>query len=265
MKEYKGLFKMTFKREIQYKIKALSGVITQLFWGIMYVYLYTSFMGGDIIDGFSIYQMASYVWLGQAFFAMRYVEMPKGCAKEIESGDVCYKFTRPINLYNQWYFEHLGYKVSATLLRSPVVILIALLLPAHFGLMLPVSFPAFLLFLLTLVIGALMMSAISMLVVFLTFKTSSSKGTSSMVNTICGIFGGLFIPLPLMPDALQNVINYLPFRYIVDLPLRIYIGNISLSTSVMFIGISVIWLVALIAIGKVLIAKALKNTVIQGG
>lgn len=265
MKEYKGLFKMTFKGEIQYKIKAFSGIITQLFWGIMYVYLYTAFMGGNVIEGFSLPQMASYVWLGQAFFVLRYVDLPKRCANEIESGDVCYKFTRPIDLYNQWYFEHLGYKISATLLRCPIVIIVALLLPSKIGLMAPVSISAFLLFVLSLAMGGLMMSAISMIVVFLTFKTNSSKGTSSIVNTICGIFGGLFIPLPLMPNALQNVINYLPFRYIVDLPIRIYIGNMSISSALMFIGIALAWLVFLIVLGKILISKAVKNTVIQGG
>ena len=66
MKSYNGLFKMTFKGELQYRAKAISGITTQFFWGIMYIYLYTAFMGGNLIDGFSIPQMASYIWLNQA-------------------------------------------------------------------------------------------------------------------------------------------------------------------------------------------------------
>lgn len=265
MRSYKGLFKMTFKGETHYRAKAISGVITQLFWGIMYVYLYTAFMGGKIIDGFSVAQMASYVWLGQAFFVLKYVDLPKNCAKEIENGDVCYKFTRPIDIYNQWYFEHLGYKVSATILRFPLVVIIALLLPASVGLMPPVSFTAFLLFLISLVIGALMMSAISMIVVYLTFKTLSPKGCASIVNTITGLLSGLFIPLPLMPQGVQNVLNYLPFRFVSDLPFRIYIGNVSITSGLMFIGIALVWFVILIALGRLLLSRALKKTVIQGG
>ncbi len=265
MRSYKGLFKMTFKGETHYRAKAISGVVTQLFWGIMYVYLYTAFMGGKVIDGFSVAQMASYVWLGQAFFVLKYVDMPKNCADEIQNGNVCYKFTRPLNLYNQWYFEHLGYKVSATMLRFPLVVIIAFLLPSNIGLMLPVSFPAFLLFLISLVVGALMMSAISMIVVYLTFKTLSPKGCLSIVNTITGLLSGLFIPLPLMPQNVQNVLNYLPFRFVSDLPFRIYIGNVSVTSGLIFIAISLAWLVALILLGKFLLSRALKNTVIQGG
>jgi len=265
MNSYRGLFKMTFKGELQYRAKAISGMMTQLFWGILYVYLYTAFMGGKIIEGFSLPQMASYVWLGQAFFVLRYQELPKNCASEIENGNVCYKFVRPINLYNQWYFEHLGYKISATLLRFAPIVTVALLLPDNIGLMLPVSVPAFLLFLLSIAIGALMTSAISMLIVCLTFKTLSAKGTSAIINTICGLLGGLYIPIPLMPQAIQNVLNYLPFRFITDLPLRIYIGNVSILSGLTFIAISLVWLIGLIILGKLLMKQALKKTVIQGG
>jgi ABC-2 type transport system permease protein len=265
MKSYRGLFKMTFKGEIQYRAKALSGIATQFFWGVMYIYLYTAFMGGNIIEGFSIKQMASYIWLGQALFVLRYMDLPKKCGEEIENGNVCYKFVRPIDLYNQWYFEHLGYKLSATMLRFAPIVVVSLLLPASVGLMLPVSLSAFLMFVATLAIGALMSSAISMIIVCLTFKTLSAKGTTSIVNTVCGLLGGLYIPLPLMPQYIQNVLNYLPFRFVTDLPFRIYIGNVSPLASLPFIGIALIWLVGIILLGKLFMSKALKKTVIQGG
>ena len=265
MNSYRGLFKMTFKGELQYRAKAISGMTTQLFWGIMYIYLYTAFMGGKIIEGFSVSQMASYIWLGQAFFVLRYVELPKKCGKEIENGDVCYKFVRPVDLYNQWFFEHLGYKLSATLLRFLPITVVAFLLPKSIGLSAPVSFTAFLLFLISLLIGAVLMSALSMIVVYLTFKTMSPKGTSTIVQTISGLLGGFFIPLPLMPQAVQTILNYLPFRYIADLPLRIYIGNIGVQSALMYIGISLLWLIGLVVIGKLLLKNALKKTVIQGG
>ena len=265
MKSYVGMFKMSFKGELQYRAKAFSGVLTQFFWGIMYVYLYTAFMGGNAIDGFSISQMASYVWLGQAVFAMRFVDISKDTAREIQSGDVCYKFTRPINLYNQWFAENWGHKLSATILRSPLIVIVALLLPGNIGLMLPVSFGAFILFLISLIIGSMMMSAIAMIAVALIFRTASPKGVVSLIHTISGLLGGLFIPLPLMPQQIQNVINYLPFRFVTDLPLRIYIGNVSCLTGLMFILIAVLWLVALITIGQLLVKLVCKTAIIQGG
>ena len=265
MGSYLGLFKMTFKGELQYRAKALSGVVTQLFWGLMYIYLYTAFMGGKIIDGFSIPQMISYVWVGQAFFVLRFADLPKNCAKEIENGNVCYKFVRPVDLYNQWFAEHFGYKLSATLIRCVPLIVVTLLLPPSIRFSLPASTISFLLFAVALMLGALMTSAISMITVFLTFKTLSAKGTITIVDTVCGVLGGMYVPLMFMPQSVQNVLNYLPFRFIMDLPARIYVGNIPPIQAIKFIGIAIAWLIALILIGKLLITKAGKNAIIQGG
>ena len=265
MSSYFGLFKMTFKGELQYRAKAISGVVTQVFWGLMYIYLYTAFMGGKIIEGFSISQMISYVWIGQAFFVLRFTDLPKNCAQEIENGNVCYKFVRPVDLYNQWYAEHLGYKLSGTIIRCFPLLTVAFLLPKSMRLMLPVSLSSFGLFIVALIIGAMITSSISMLAVFLTFKTMSAKGTATIINTICGVLGGMYVPLVFMPQSIQNVLNYLPFRFIMDLPARIYIGNIPPIEAIKLIGIALAWLIILITIGKLLMKQAGKNTIIQGG
>lgn len=265
MSSYFGLFKMTFKGELQYRAKALSGVITQVFWGLMYIYLYTAFMGGKIIEGFSITQMISYVWISQAFFVLRFTDLPKNCANEIENGNVCYKFVRPVDLYNQWYAEHFGYKLSGTIIRCFPLAVVAFLLPKSMRLMLPTSIASFSLFIIALLIGAMITSSISMVAVYLTFKTMSAKGTATIINTVCGVLGGMYVPLVFMPQSLQNVLNYLPFRFIMDLPARIYVGNIPPMEAIKFIVIAVLWLIALIAIGKLLMKQACKSTIIQGG
>ena len=265
MNSYFGLFKMTFKGELQYRAKALSGIVTQVFWGLLYIYLYTAFMGGKIIEGFSISQMISYVWIGQAFFVLRFADLPKNCAKEIENGNVCYKFVRPVDLYSQWFAEHFGFKLSATIIRCIPLTVVALLMPKALRLALPNSFVAFALFILALLLGALITSAISMITVFLTFKTLSAKGTLTICNSVCGVLGGMYVPLVFMPQSIQNILNYLPFRFIMDLPARIYIGNIPTVEALKLIAIAIAWLIILIFIGKLLIAKAGKNAIIQGG
>ena len=265
MRSYYGFFKMSFKGELQYRAKALSGVVTQIFWGLMYIYLYTAFMGGKIIEGFSLSQMTAYVWLGQAFLVLRFLDLPKNCAKEIENGNVCYKFVRPVDLYNQWYSDYVGYRIAACIIRSVPLLVVAFLMPGNLKMTLPSSLLAFLLFILALLIGALIMASISMITVYLTFKTLSAKGTVTICNTFVGLLGGLYVPLVFMPQGLQNVLNYLPFRFIMDLPARIYIGNILPLEAVKLLGIALIWLVLLIALGRLLISRVSKNAVIQGG
>lgn len=265
MSSYFGIFKMQFKGELQYRAKALSGILTQFFWGIMYICLYSAFMKNGTVNGFTLTQMTSYVWLGQAFFAIRFIGIGKNVGSEITSGNVCYKFVKPLNIYNLWYAEYTGEKLASTLLRFGPILLVALLLPNGASLSLPVSFVAFILFLVSLILGLLIAVALSMFSVNLIFKTLSVKGSTGIVTALCGLLGGAYIPLPLLPMSLQKVLNYLPFRFVSDLPFRIYIGNIQTKEALILIGISFAWLIILILIGKILMKQSLKKTVIQGG
>ncbi len=265
MKSYYGIFKMEFKGELQYRAKAISGITTQIFWGFLLIYLYTAFMNSNSSNDFTLLQMTSYIWLGQAFFAMRYVTLSKRVADEITNGNVCYKFVKPISIYEQWYFEGLGQKIAATLLRFLPIVIIGVLLPNNLKLMLPVNFEAFILFIFSLVLGFLMTEMISMFGVYLTFKTMSGKGAIGFISAISGLFSGLVVPLPMLPQGVQNVIKYLPFSFISDLPFRIYIGNVNIIDGLKFLLIGILWLIALYAISKLLINKSLKKTVIQGG
>lgn len=260
-----GFLKMSFKGELQYRGKAISGVATQFFWGLMYVYLYTAFMTGNIIEGFSIPQMATYVWLGQSFYSLRYISLPKNSAKEIENGNVCYKFVRPIALYNQWYFESLGEKIASTLLRFSPIIIVTIFLPKNVGFSLPANFGAFMVFLLLLGVSAGISIAFSMFAVVLSFKTMAPKASRVFVHVTCGVFGGMIVPVPLMPKSIQNVLNYLPFRFLSDTPFRVYIGNIGVVDGLISFAIGLTWLMLLILLGKLLLKFSLKKVVIQGG
>ena len=104
-----------------------------------------------------------------------------------------------------------------------------------------------------------------MFIVNIVFKTLSPKGAATMVTTVCSLLGGAIVPLPMLPQGVQNVLNYLPFRFISDLPFRIYIGNIDIIQGLIFTGISLAWLIVLVLVGKLFLNKSLKKVVIQGG
>lgn len=265
MGAYKGLLKIGIKNEFQYRFSAVSGCLTQIFWGFMLISLYTAFMQEKIVEGFTISQMATYIWLGQAFFAMKYIMLPKNAGREIVSGNICYKIIKPVNLYDQWFVQLVSEKFVATGLRFLPILLLGAILPANIGLAFPVSFPAFLLFIFTLIIGFFMTIAISMIAVALTFKTMTERGVSTMINVVTAIFCGTMIPLPLMPIGFQNIINYLPFRAIGDLSFRIYMGNLSINDALVQTVVALGWLALIIVIGKIALAKATKKVVVQGG
>lgn len=263
---YLAMFGMYSKQEFSYKGKAFWGLMTQLFWGTMLIMIYTAFYEtGNAPSDFTMAQMASYIWLNQAFFALVWMGQDSTITNLIIKGDVAYEFIRPFDLYFNWYARALSKKLVGALLRFAPIILIAIWLPAGVGLGAPVSIWAFLLFVVALLLGTLLSSAVMMFISILTFKTMSPRGVATIVSVVYGLLGGSYIPIPLMPQAVQNVINYLPFRYVTDLPFRLYVGNISPTSGLIFIAIQIAWIVALIIIGKLCMKRCLKNVEVQGG
>jgi len=89
---------------------------------------------------------------------------------------------------------------------------------------------------------------------------------SILIFVIIGEFlGGMTLPVPLMPSLLRTIVNFLPFRYVGDLPFRIYAGHIQVDEAIIGILIQIVWIVVLYTLGNLWMNKALKRVIVQGG
>ena len=79
------------------------------------------------------------------------------------------------------------------------------------------------------------------------------------------ILAGGTIPISFFPGFLQKIAYILPFRYIADLPFRIYSGNMTISNAIPDLIGGLIWLITLLLFGYILSLKATRKAVIQGG
>ena len=59
------------------------------------------------------------------------------------------------------------------------------------------------------------------------FWTVSSEGARYVLPAIVWFGGGMVVPLPLLPDGLATVLGYLPFAGLMDIPFRIYVGDLA--------------------------------------
>ena len=177
MSVFKSNLKLNVKKVVQYRASAISGIFTQLFFGFMYIALYTSFLKSGNSD-FTQREMISYVWLGQIFFvAFNYFDICKQeISRRIMNGDYAYELIRPINLYDNWFQIVYSKPLGHLLVRGLPVIIISLLLPCGLGLMLPPSIECLLLFIVSTIISSLLIASISMISYVITLYTLSSAG-----------------------------------------------------------------------------------------
>ena len=143
--------------------------------------------------------------------------------------------------------------------------IISFLLPKPYRLLLPISLEAFVLFVISLILGSFVVVGLCMIIHSITFFTLESKGITSIVCSIGELLSGFAIPVPLLPTFLVNITKYMPFRLIGDASFRIYSGNISIIGAIEIIILQIIWIIILIIVGNLLVNKALKKVCIQGG
>lgn len=267
MKLYINYFKLRIMSFIQYRVAALAGLSTQFFWGMMLIFIYIAlYTNGNGVDSINLSQIITYTWLHQAFFSLLYIRLAdEEIADSISSGNVAYEIIRPYNLYFWWYIKVVAKRISSGLLRVFPVIILAFMLPEPYGLSLPSSFPNFILFIISLVLGIFVVVGINMLVYTIGFYTYNQTGISQIINTTIEFFSGAVVPVVLLPMIFQKATYYLPFRLITDLPFRLYSNNIGIHEGIMSIGLQVIWIIILILLGNFIVNRALKKVFVQGG
>ena len=155
--------------------------------------------------------------------------------------------------------------MAAAAMRCGPILLGAFLMPAPYKLRLPPNPAALLWFLLTMVLGLLVTVAFCMLVYILSFFTISPQGLRMVLTGAVEFLAGSIIPLPFIPYPVRGILELLPFASMMNVPLRIYSGDLSGPELLAAVGLQLFWLAVLVAAGRLVCRLAERRIVVQGG
>ena len=264
---YVAYFKMKFLNEIQYKIAAIAGILTQFSWGFMYVMLYTAFLKGGTSD-YSVSQMCTYIWLNQAFFTMFNIwALDNEILEECRTGIISTELIKPVDLYYIWHSKTLGTKLAKVALRAiPILFICSMHFMGQFRLMPPMSLGALGLSIFTFIMSAGIMLAYIMIMYVAVMKTISSQGIRTAFYLIFDFCSGGLVPIPFMPDVIVKVLKFTPFYYMQNISSNIYNGYITNTGEIMkAIIIQIFWLAILTVIGKKMMKNQIRKIEVNGG
>lgn len=268
IKIYLSYFKIKFLNEIQYKIAAIAGVLTQFAWGGMYIMLYTAFLKGSNASDYTIPQMCTYIWLQQAFYSLFNVwSLDNDILEECRTGNISMELIRPIDLYSIWHAKTLGRKVAMMSLRAiPILVLCSMPFMEQYRLMAPVSIGALIASIITLFLTVALMLAYVMIMYVCIMKTMVSQGLRTTFDLIMQFCSGGLIPIPFMPEVVVNILKFTPFYYMQNVTFNIYNGYISNPTEILqIIIVQMVWLGVFTFVGKKIMNNQLSKVVVQGG
>lgn len=263
MRSYAAIFNARFKVLVQYRAAALAAMSTQLFWGFVRMMIFTAFFKyADYQAPISLNDTITYIWIGQALLQLMPWTMDAEIQQIVRTGNVAYELVRPVDLYGLWYARAAAMRFTPTALRCIPIFVLA----TAFGWLQP---PEGLLqgiaFVITTFAALLLGSAITTILMISLFWTISGEGLIKIAPPLILFLSGLFIPLPLMPDWARAIAEALPFRGIIDIPIRLYTGITPISAFWMDLGFQLFWTVVLVYAGRWLLNRALRHVVIQGG
>lgn len=266
MRAYLTYFKTRYLCILQYRAAALAGVVTQVGFGLILILpFYALHASGG--EGFpmDMESVASYIWLQQAFLMLVSYSWEGDIIDSIKTGAIAVELCRPLDVYAMWFTRHLAQRVAKVSLRAGPVLIVAFLIPKPLGLSLPESPLAFGLFLVSLVLGTLVMTSMVMLVYNTTFHTLTSVGIPIFLYAVMDFFGGQIIPLNFYPPFLYRLCSLLPFGSVSNVPFRIYVGDISGPQALFSMGLQLFWVLTLVGTGYIWNRLALRRVVSQGG
>jgi ABC-2 type transport system permease protein len=212
----------------------------------------------------------SYVWLGQAFLGLFPWNMDKDVIAMIDDGSVAYELLRPVDLYFIWYIRTLAWRIASTLLRCvPLLLVTTIILPLigldEWALRLPGNVETAALWLLSMLLAVVLGAAMTTLSHASLMWTISGQGFTTLLGPIVMFASGMIVPIPLLPGWAQSILRFLPFHGLIDTPFRIYSQHIAGSETLLVLLLQLIWIVAVVEIGRHLVRRGTRRLVVQGG
>jgi len=251
----------SFRQRYTYR----SGVWLNILEGILFVFMQGSLWTALIRTGYAkvtLKEMISFIVVNSFVNYITYFNAADIISSRVQDGSVAVDMILPISFKWKLFFESFGENVFEVVFSGIPGILVALIL---YNAAAPESIWHFVMFLLTVVFGILISYQILYLFGLSAFWLIKPWYISFLTGALTKLFGGLVIPLWLYPDWLNTISSLLPFRFITYEPIQIYLGNIEGLQVLKCVAMQVFWMLLLLAVEKVIWAKASKKIFVQGG
>jgi ABC-2 type transport system permease protein len=253
----------SFQKHLAYRAANVAGIATNAFFGAVYVSVYTALLSdrGEV-GGLTLEDTITYVILAQSLLMVMSAFGNRELSEAIVKGTIAVDLARPVDFYLYWASIDLGRAVYYLIFRGIPTFAIGALL---FGVQMPPSAGVFLMFLGALALGAVVSFAFRFIANSLAFWTTDARGLLYLTNTVIMFFSGFIVPLNFFPPQLQSIANALPFRALAQLPISVYLGKAAPS-ELLPAGVNlVVWLIALVVVGRVVLTRMVRRVTLAGG
>lgn len=270
---YRAAFVSRFLQMLQYRSAALAGFATQCWWGGIKVMVLAAFYAGAA-DAASapmpLHQAITYVWLSQGLLALLPRSGDPEVAQAVRTGAVAYDRLRPVDAYALWFVRSAGWTLARVLPRIALMaafaaVLLPLLGWPQWGWQPPAGVAAGVAFFIAIVFALLLSTALVMLLNVAAVAALDARGINALALPVVIVLSGNLLPLSLLPDAWQTLLLAQPLAGLVDIPMRIYAGQLTGGAVATALACQLAWVIVIVALGRLAMRRTLRHLKVQGG
>jgi ABC-2 type transport system permease protein len=225
MSLYLTLFRIGVQDAIQYRIEGVIWFLFDVVPPVMMLFFWTvAYQDTELVAGYRLPEMLAYTLGVLVLRNLVTVHAEWEVEYEVRQGTLSNYLVRPVSPWTIWFFNQLGWRLWRTLLVSPILAVAVLVLAPSLEL------PALdamqtAAFLASLLLAYVVCFLFKLVLGFTAFWLTNIQAVISLSDVLVYLFGGILIPIQLMPSALQQFALLLPLQSIFAFPLSVMLGR----------------------------------------
>lgn len=235
-----------------------------LFGAILFLWIsaYKNSSSG-IIGGYTLAEMLTYIIGGALIstFAMSTVQGDE-IDQEINEGFISNYLLKPLNTSLYWFSRDISRKIL--IIFFGVIAFIAYFFLARNFLLPPVSRGMLAISIFIIGLGMIFHFLIFYIASVVSFWLGRTWSFRFAIRVLMEFATGSVIPLSFVPGIWGSILNFLPFKFLVYLPLQIYLGKLTLPQITSELLQFIVWIILLVIISWYLWKRGIKSYTASG-
>lgn len=242
--KYWQTHKNFLQRHITYPARIIVWGITDVINFMVFPFLWLAVYGDRTnIAGFTRADIVSYYIIMALISLVFTSHIAKSIQINIMKGGLSSFLVKPMNFLIHEVLHEISYRIVTLFIGIPIIVFLFLVFPKY--LLMPTSLINFFFFLFSLLFSLLLSSLIQKVIGFAVFWMGETGALESLRHILSNVFSGKLAPLVFYPILLQNISNWLPFKYMYYFPFQVYTGKINNAEIINGFGIVMLWSVIL--------------------
>jgi ABC-2 type transport system permease protein len=263
MRLYWELAVRGFQRTAAYRTAAVSGAITNTFFGFLRAYVFIAlFEARPDAGGYTLQDALTFTFLTQGMAALTEVFSWWRIAETVQTGQVATDLSRPFDYQFYWLAQDYGRALFQFFFRSIPPFIVGMIV---FGAELPPDPILWLALMPSLVLAVTVSFAWRFCLNLTAFWLLDYRGVAGLAGLVALLLSGFTVPVAMFPDAVRTVVYLLPFASMIAIPIDVFLGKLRGEDLIAALLLQSVWAVATLWFGRLMLAAALRKLVVQGG